>query len=92
MHYVSVDSVDEIPSMIKRLQADQEWARTIARAGQAQMASLDVDEVLKRGVWITPCGSAWLGKGRSVSYQWAWFDWFEEGATGRVAVGVGGWW
>ena len=71
MHYVSVDSVDEIPSMIKRLQADQEWARTIARAGQAQMASLDVDEVLKRGVWITPCGSAWLGKALSVSYHYS---------------------
>jgi protein glucosyltransferase len=45
VHYVSVETVDEVPDMIRRLQADPEYARGIAMAGQARMAMMDVDEV-----------------------------------------------
>jgi len=45
VHYASVEVVDEVPDMIRRLQADPTWAESMARAGQRQMASMDVDEV-----------------------------------------------
>ena len=45
IHYASVDTVEDVPDMIRRLQADPAWAESMARAGQAQMASLDTDEV-----------------------------------------------
>jgi len=45
VHYASVETVDEVPDMIRRLQADPAWAESIARAGQEQMASMDVEEV-----------------------------------------------
>ena len=40
-----VDTVEEVPDMIRRLQADQPYARAIARAGQERMAQMDTDEV-----------------------------------------------
>ncbi|KAL1512259.1 hypothetical protein AB1Y20_005521 [Prymnesium parvum] len=45
IHYAPVDTVDEIPDTIRRLQADPTFAKRIALAGQAQMATMDVDEV-----------------------------------------------
>ena len=38
VHFVSVDTVEEIPDTIRRLQADPAWAKAIAHAGQARMA------------------------------------------------------
>ena len=45
VHYVSVETVMEVPDMIRRLQADPEWAQRIATAGQERMAEMDTDEV-----------------------------------------------
>jgi len=45
VHYVSVETVEEVPEMIRQLQANPAWAESIARAGQEQIASMDVDEV-----------------------------------------------
>jgi len=45
IHYASVDTVEEVPAMIRRLQADPAWAESMARAGQAQISSLDTREV-----------------------------------------------
>ena len=42
---MSVDTVDEVPDMIRRLQRDPVWAESIAKAGQERMARMDVDEV-----------------------------------------------
>ena len=44
-HYAAVDTVEEVPDMVRRLQADPEAAQKIALAGQNLMASMDVDEV-----------------------------------------------
>ena len=45
VHYVSVETVQEVPEMIRRLQADPSWAKQIALAGQTRMAAMDTDEV-----------------------------------------------
>ena len=45
VHYVSVETVEEVPDMIRRLQADPAWAKRIALAGQERMAAMDTDEV-----------------------------------------------
>ena len=45
IHYVSVETVEEVPGMIRRLQADPGFAKGIARAGQERMAAMDTDEV-----------------------------------------------
>jgi len=45
VHYAPVDTVEEVPATIRRLQADPAFAKRIALAGQAQMATMDVDEV-----------------------------------------------
>ena len=45
IHYAPVDTVDELPDAIKRLQADDSFARGIALAGQERMAQMDVHEV-----------------------------------------------
>ena len=45
IHYAPVDTVEEVPATIRRLQADPAFAQRIALAGQAQMATMDVDEV-----------------------------------------------
>lgn len=45
IHYAPVDTVDEVPNTIRRLQADPAWAKSLAAAGQARMASMDVEEV-----------------------------------------------
>lgn len=45
VHYVAVDTVEEVPDMIRRLQKDPVWAETIAKAGQERMAAMDTDEV-----------------------------------------------
>ncbi len=45
VHYVAVETVAEVPDMIRRLQADPAYAESIARAGQQRMAAMDTDEV-----------------------------------------------
>ena len=45
VHYAAVETVEEVPGMIRRLQADPEYAKSIARAGQERMAQMDTDEV-----------------------------------------------
>ena len=46
VHYVAVDTVEEVPDMIRRLQKDPVWAETIAKAGQERMAAMDTDCLL----------------------------------------------
>ncbi len=45
VHYAPVDTVDEVPDTIRRLKADDAYARSIALAGQSRMAQMDTDEV-----------------------------------------------
>ncbi len=45
VHYAPVDTVDEIPDAIRRMQADDAFARSLAEAGQARMAQMDLHEV-----------------------------------------------
>ena len=42
---LAVETVEEVPNMIRRLQADPAYARAIAKAGQERMAAMDTDEV-----------------------------------------------
>ena len=45
IHYVSVETVEDVADMIRRLQANPAWAKQIAKAGQERMAEMDTDEV-----------------------------------------------
>jgi protein glucosyltransferase len=45
VHYVSVDTAQDVPAMVRWLRANDEYARAVAAAGQARMSSLDVGAV-----------------------------------------------
>jgi len=45
VHYAAADTVDDVPTVIRRLQADPEYARSIARNGYERMAQMDTLEV-----------------------------------------------
>jgi hypothetical protein len=45
VHYIQVDTVEEVPDMIRQLQAAPAYAKAIAAAGYARMAQMDTDEV-----------------------------------------------
>jgi len=45
VHYVQVDTVEEVPAAIRTLQADPAYAKGIATAGYERMAQMDVEEV-----------------------------------------------
>jgi len=45
IHYAPVDTVEEVPETIRRLQADDAFAKRVALAGQARMAEMDPEEV-----------------------------------------------
>ena len=48
VHYVSVEKATDVPAMVRWLQQHDDYARAVARAGRARMASLDVAEVSRR--------------------------------------------
>ena len=41
VHYVSVDTASDVPAMVRWLRRNDEYARSVAMAGRARMASLD---------------------------------------------------
>ena len=41
VHYVAVDRASDVPAMVRWLQKNDEYARAVAHAGRARMASLD---------------------------------------------------
>ena len=45
IHYAPADTVDDVPDLIRRLQADDAYAQRIAAAGQERMAQMDTQEV-----------------------------------------------
>ena len=45
IHYYPVDTVEEVPDAIRRLQADDAVAKAMALAGQERMAQMDTEEV-----------------------------------------------
>ena len=45
IHYSPVDTVEEVPEAIRRLQADDAVAKAMALAGQERMAQMDTEEV-----------------------------------------------
>lgn len=42
VHYVAVDENTDVPAMVRWLRANDDYARAVAQAGRARMASLDV--------------------------------------------------
>ena len=42
VHYVSVDKASDIPSMVQWLKQHDDYARAVALAGRARMATLDI--------------------------------------------------
>ena len=42
VHYVSVDQAKDVPAMVRWLRKNDAYARAVAQAGRARMASLDV--------------------------------------------------
>ena len=45
IHYVQVDTVEEVPAAIRTLQGDPAYAKAIATAGYERMSQMDVEEV-----------------------------------------------
>ena len=45
VHYVAVDTADDIPAMVRWLRENDDYARAVAMAGRARMSSLDVGAV-----------------------------------------------
>ena len=42
IHYVSVDTAEDVPAMVRWLRQHDDYARAVAQAGRARMSSLDV--------------------------------------------------
>jgi len=45
VHYVSVDTAADVPAMVRWLKEHDDYARAVALAGRARMATLDIDAV-----------------------------------------------
>jgi hypothetical protein len=45
VHYVAVDTAKDVPAMVRWLRDHDEYARAVALAGRARMASLDIAQV-----------------------------------------------
>ena len=42
IHYVAVDTAEDVPAMVRWLREHDDYARAVAQAGRARMSSLDV--------------------------------------------------
>eukprot|EP00964_Phaeocystis_antarctica_P030432 scaffold17193_cov69-Phaeocystis_antarctica.AAC.2 len=42
IHYVAVDTAEDVPAMVRWLRENDDYARAVAQAGRARMSSLDV--------------------------------------------------
>ena len=45
VHYVAVDTAADVPAMVRWLKQHDDYARAVALAGRARMATLDIDAV-----------------------------------------------